>query len=115
MFFNLLLASLLFAVTICSISTSFQNVSINETTGEVSMLLDREAIGGDGQIFLSLVASDNGQPPRTGMAALTINVQGENDNLPYFEDDKNNVTLYIDEGTINRTIFVSNVSWINMM
>lgn len=96
--------------TIFSISTSHQNISINATTGEVSVLLDREAIDGYGQIFLSLVASDKGQPPRTGIAALTIIVQGENDNLPYFEDDKNNVTLYIDEGTINRTIFVSKVS-----
>lgn len=86
------------------------NISINETTGEASALLDREAIDGDGKIFLSLMASDKGQPPRTGMAALTINVQGENDNIPYFKDNEKNVTLCIDEGKVNKTVFVSKVS-----
>ena len=46
-----------------------------------------------GLVFVQLSASDRGNPPRSAVATLTINITGVNDNQPYFEHQRKNVTL----------------------
>lgn len=86
------------------------NITILDHTGEVSLTLDREALDKSGQIFVTLLATDGGNPPRTGLAYCTINVIDANDNIPYFYDNQKNVTLYIDEGKMDKDVFTSVVS-----
>ena len=46
-----------------------------------------------GLVFVQLSAADRGKPPRSAVATLTINITGVNDNQPYFEHQRKNVTL----------------------
>ena len=46
-----------------------------------------------GLISVQLLAVDGGNPPRSAVATLTINITGVNDNQPYFEHQRKNVTL----------------------
>ncbi|KAK7483025.1 hypothetical protein BaRGS_00025688, partial [Batillaria attramentaria] len=60
--------------------------SINATTGEVHTRrkLDRETVP---QHVLTILAIDKGDPPLTGTAKLTVNLEDVNDNYPTFLED----------------------------
>ena len=73
-------------------------------------MLDREAVGRAGQITVTLIATDEGTPSRTGVATCNIIVQGVNDNLPYFRQNQQNVSVFVMEGHIEKDIFQSVVS-----
>lgn len=59
--------------------------------------------------YFSLIATDNGSPPRSGMASLTINVDDMNDHAPVFESANysQSVLESVDVGTTVVTVRAS--------
>lgn len=86
------------------------NILIDSQTGNLSLFVDREEAGLGDQMFVTLLATDSGSPPRIGVATCVVNVNGINDNLPFFRNNQKNVTVYVPEGNVDKIVFISTVS-----
>ena len=98
--------SLLWQVEKCTslwFGCSQENITINNQTGRLHVgPLDREVLGQSDLVQFTVLAVDEGTPSRTGVAMVTINVTGINDNKPVFS--ANNYTFEIDENNLVHTI-----------
>ena len=81
-----------------------EHFSINASTGVIytNVMLDRENVSSY-QLFV--VATDNGVPPRNGMAVVQITVTDINDNAPEFAQDTNFDLSVSENASINEIIY----------
>jgi hypothetical protein len=74
-----------------------KNVSVtNEGKVQVGGI-DRDIMGKNNKIMFAIEATDNGHPSRSGIAYITLIVNGTNDNKPEFPDNEKNVTVILKE------------------
>lgn len=68
--------------------------SINNATGDVNLLedIDREKTGDT--ILVSLMVTDEGEPPKSGTSSLNITVLDINDNVPQFNQSIFEITIW---------------------
>ncbi|XP_052071158.1 protocadherin-like wing polarity protein stan [Mytilus californianus] len=64
------------------------NFTVDSKTGKVKVKghLDRELVDDSGLITFVVMATDQGNPPLTGAAEVTVKVTDKNDNCPYYID-----------------------------
>ncbi|XP_077999586.1 cadherin-23-like [Glandiceps talaboti] len=72
---------------------------IDPGTGEIFTVepLDREVIGNDGSMVMTVQIADRGNPPKHVDVTVEVTVLDVNDNSPYFEETRYNVTLSEDD------------------
>ncbi|XP_060591962.1 cadherin EGF LAG seven-pass G-type receptor 3-like [Ruditapes philippinarum] len=74
-----------------------KNVSVtNEGKVHVGGI-DRDIMGKNNKLMFAIEATDNGHPSRSGIAYITLIVNGTNDNKPEFPDNEKNVSVILKE------------------
>jgi hypothetical protein len=74
-----------------------KNVSVtNEGKVHVGGI-DRDIMGKNNKLMFAIEATDNGHQSRSGIAYITLIVNGTNDNKPEFPDNENNVSVILKE------------------